>query len=50
MTTTTGSPRLRPNVRSRAKPVTDAELARLRELHGAGLSCRQIAKEMSRTR
>ena len=34
---------------ARAKPVTDAELARLRELHGAGLSCRQIAKEMSRT-
>ena len=34
---------------ARAKPVSDDELARLRELHGAGLSCRQIAKEMSRT-
>lgn len=31
-----------------ARPVTAAELARLRELHGAGLSCRQIAKEMNR--
>lgn len=34
---------------ARAKPVTAEELGRLRELHGAGLSCRQIAKEMGRT-
>jgi hypothetical protein len=33
---------------ARAAPVTDGELARLRELHGTGLSCRQIAKEMNR--
>jgi hypothetical protein len=34
---------------ARARPVTAEELGRLRELHGAGLSCRQIAKEMART-
>jgi hypothetical protein len=33
---------------ARARPISDTELARLRELHGAGLSCRQIAAEMSR--
>lgn len=33
---------------ARARPVTGPELARLRELHGAGLSCRAIAKEMGR--
>ena len=33
---------------SRAKPVTDDELAKLRRLHGEGLSCRQIAEQLSR--
>jgi hypothetical protein len=33
---------------ARARPFTDGERARLRELHGAGLSCRQIASEMGR--
>ena len=33
---------------ARATPVSDDELARLRELHGAGLSCQQIGREMNR--
>ena len=33
---------------ARARPITDTELARLRELHGTGASCRQIAREMNR--
>src|ERR1039458_8243251 len=33
---------------ARATPVSDDELARLAELHDAGLSCGQIAREMSR--
>jgi hypothetical protein len=33
---------------ARATPVTEAEKARLRELHGTGLSCQQIGREMSR--
>jgi hypothetical protein len=49
MTTTTTKPKAgRGRSLARARPVTDAELARLRELHGAGLSCRQIAREMGR--
>lgn len=49
-TTTTGKPKAAAKRSlARARPVTDEELARLRELHGAGLSCRQIAKEMGRT-
>jgi hypothetical protein len=33
---------------ARAIPVSEAERGRLRELHGAGLGCGQIAAEMSR--
>jgi hypothetical protein len=33
---------------ARARPITDTELARLRELHGTGASCRQIARDMNR--
>jgi hypothetical protein len=33
---------------TRATPVSDDERARLRELHGAGLSCQQIGREMNR--
>jgi hypothetical protein len=33
---------------ARAAPISDGELARLRELHGTGASCRQIAGEMNR--
>ena len=49
-TTTTTKPKAgRGRSLARARPVTAEELGRLRELHGAGLSCRQIAKEMGRT-
>jgi hypothetical protein len=49
-TTTTGKPKAAAKRSlARARPVTAEELGRLRELHGAGLSCRQIAKEMGRT-
>ena len=34
---------------ARARPITDTELARLRELHGTGASCRAIAREMDRS-
>lgn len=34
---------------ARAKPVSDGERARIRELHDTGLNCRQIAREMNRT-
>lgn len=54
-TTVRPSQRSQPKARSqrclaRATPVSEAERARLRELHGAGLSCGQIAREMSRDR